>query len=262
MKSVTEPNGSPPIGLLPQAGIAALVGIALAVTGAFGTDSLPLAVRFLYWIGGLIMAGIVVRLIALPMREVCTLVGIDTDWSYLLAVPLLGAVLVTLLGVAGIRISDDSMALYGQTVGIGIGLFLLFGALHWIGAKRKQSRDRGNVCFARYQPLVGTSLHERLRTGFGPILALGVEDHYVSVVGKDCKELVLISLTRAIGEAGSPLGIRVHRSWWIANGALSAIERDGRNSIAVLSNGQRVPVSRAHVGAARALLDAQASAEE
>lgn len=84
------------------------------------------------------------------------------------------------------------------------------------------------------------------------LLCLVMEDHYVrahTVVGSD---LILLPLNRAIAELEGVEGIQVHRSWWVARGAITGVVEDGRNVRLRLSNGLEAPVARANVAKLRA----------
>jgi len=84
----------------------------------------------------------------------------------------------------------------------------------------------------------------RLPPGFGPLLALSGEDHYVRVIAASRETLVLVRLRDAIAELDGVDGIQVHRSWWVARDAVTGSRRDGRALVLVLSNGREVPVAR------------------
>ena len=47
-----------------------------------------------------------------------------------------------------------------------------------------------------------------------------------------------------LAELGPERGRQVHRSWWVAEGAVASAERDAGRTILVLRNGLRVPVSK------------------
>jgi DNA-binding LytR/AlgR family response regulator len=85
-----------------------------------------------------------------------------------------------------------------------------------------------------------------------PVLCLQMEDHYVRVHGQSGSTLELMPLKDAIERFGCT-GIQVHRSWWVATGAVSAAERDGRNWRLKLTNGLIVPVARNRIVEARAI---------
>ena len=85
----------------------------------------------------------------------------------------------------------------------------------------------------------------RLPPGFGPLLALKGEDHYVRAYAQDRDILILMRLRDAVAELdGMGEGMQVHRSWWVARAAIAEVQRDGRTLHLCLSNGTIVPVSR------------------
>ncbi len=87
----------------------------------------------------------------------------------------------------------------------------------------------------------------------GELLYMSMQDHYVEIVTSKGRELALLRLADAIGEAGDASGIQVHRSHWAAFSAISSIRRDGGKSSVVMSDGTELPVSRTY---AKALRDA------
>jgi hypothetical protein len=74
------------------------------------------------------------------------------------------------------------------------------------------------------------------------ILALEAEDHYVRIHHTQGAKLVHYRFADAVSDMGLGRGIRVHRSFWIANHAIKEISR-GRRMEIVLTNGIKVPVS-------------------
>jgi hypothetical protein len=80
------------------------------------------------------------------------------------------------------------------------------------------------------------------------VLALRAEGHYLRVYTDAGSDLVLFRLSDAIVEMADEPGARVHRSWWVAERALST-ERHGDR--VRLVNGVDVPVSRSYRVAAR-----------
>jgi LytTr DNA-binding domain len=80
------------------------------------------------------------------------------------------------------------------------------------------------------------------------VLALQSEDHYVRVFTRLGDTLILTSFSDAIETLGlnGLAGQRVHRSWWIADGAVSESGTHGRRSFARLANGIEVPISQTY----------------
>lgn len=87
--------------------------------------------------------------------------------------------------------------------------------------------------FRRVPPALGRDL-----------LALEMEDHYLRIHTALGSDLILLRLRDALGELGPSRGRQVHRSWWVAEGAVASAERDPRRPILVLRNGLHVPVSK------------------
>ncbi len=243
---------------LAESAIAALVGVALAVTGAFGTGDLPLAMRFLYWIGGLLAAGLVLQGLLWATRPLAELLRLPEYAPYLIATPLLAVLIFLALDMFGGASGALPLLLYTQILGLGLGFFILFGALYWYSGKKHGEghassshgerfssaapRDRNAVP----QGLDDTPLHERLRPGFGPILAIGVEDHYAKIYAAGDSEMLLMNLSDAIALMPPEGGLQVHRSWWVARHAVLRARRNGRNLSLVLHGDRVVPVSRAN----------------
>lgn len=90
--------------------------------------------------------------------------------------------------------------------------------------------------FRRMPPALGRDL-----------LALEMEDHYLRIHTALGSDLILLRLRDALAELGPTRGRQVHRSWWVAEGAVKSVER-GARSVLVLRNGLRVPVSKSFRG--------------
>ena len=86
------------------------------------------------------------------------------------------------------------------------------------------------------------------------ILALEAEDHYVRVHTLHGSALVLMRLADAAALIDPRLGLRVHRSWWVAKAGVRALERTPGRAIIRLVDDTAVPISRSHLSAARTVL--------
>ena len=86
------------------------------------------------------------------------------------------------------------------------------------------------------------------------ILALEAEDHYVRVHTLHGSALILMRLADAAAIIDPRLGLRVHRSWWVAKDGVRALERTTGRAIARLVDDTAVPISRTHLPAARSVL--------
>lgn len=86
------------------------------------------------------------------------------------------------------------------------------------------------------------------------IVALEAEDHYVRVHTLHGSALVLMRLADAATLIDPRLGLRVHRSWWVARDSVRALEMNAGRAIARLINDQAVPISRPYLPAVRTAL--------
>lgn len=254
-----------------EIGVIALAGLVLALVGPFGTDTMPLGVRFSYWIGGLLAAWVVFRLIVVAMSEITKLLGISDVFSYLLAIPLLGGLILIAQSAfggptAGTDLAGISSWAYVQILGLGLAFFVIFWLIYYRAANHAAEKEdsRLHTSGERTEPagLANTALHQKLPAGFGPIIALSVEDHYVRVHSvrenaAEQSEMLLMKLSDAIALMGDDTGLQTHRSWWVATCAITGHTRTGRNIYLTLPCGISAPVSRNNVAKVRAagLLD-------
>ena len=89
----------------------------------------------------------------------------------------------------------------------------------------------------------------------GPILCLQMEDHYVRIHTQENSSLILMRFSDAISEVNENDGLRVHRSWWVANEAIRNVKRKGRTAQIELSNALKVPVSQPYLEAVTAIAE-------
>lgn len=85
----------------------------------------------------------------------------------------------------------------------------------------------------------------------GALMAVSVQDHYVSVTTTKGSEMLLMRLSDAIKETAPVAGLQVHRSHWVAVGQVAKAERIGDRAVLTLTNGAEVPASRSYIPALR-----------
>ena len=83
------------------------------------------------------------------------------------------------------------------------------------------------------------------------VIALQAEEHYVRVYGIDRNVLIYGRFSDAVNEMPKGLGLRVHRSWWVADSAVAKARRGERRYRLELVNGTSVPVSDRYLPDAR-----------
>lgn len=83
------------------------------------------------------------------------------------------------------------------------------------------------------------------------ILCLQMEDHHVRIYTAAGSSLRFAAMRDVVSRLDAR-GLQVHRSWWVAHGAVRAWSGDARALELVLDNGLRVPVARSRIAAIRA----------
>lgn len=86
----------------------------------------------------------------------------------------------------------------------------------------------------------------------GPVLRISGRDHYVEVATPAGATSLLMRFSDALAELDGVDGLQVHRSHWVAAGAVAGGGRDGAKVVLRLTDGGQVPVSRTHLAAVQA----------
>jgi hypothetical protein len=230
------------------AGLAILAGAVLAILGPFGTYlNGGAAELFAYWIGAM-LAGVALYGAGFRMVSSLAVTGSRKWWVALVVMTLLASIpeaLVTRGAAFWIwpALSEAQVPFplwFAQTAVIGLIAMTVVGvALH-----RSAS--------VSHDPVVPLPSPEPAAINLGAdVLALQMEDHYVRVHRPKDSELILLPLSRAI-EALTIEGLQTHRSWWVARGAVKAVEGNARSMRLRLSNGVVAPVARTAVARLKA----------
>ena len=245
--------------VMAEAGLITLIGALVAITNPFGPGEMALGARLAYWIIGLLAGWIIVRLLAEIGAATARLIGLSYLWGYALAIPLGGAMIAWAVlwwrGGSELAFGETFSRVWPSTIIVGLGFFGLFYVIYARSARAEEATALAAAVEASpskeaQEQTTGASatpLHDRLPTGFPPILALSVEDHYVRAHAENRSEMVLMTLAEAVKLMPEDCGVRVHRSWWVARSAVQGHRRDGRDVKLVLADGLAVPVSRDRV---------------
>lgn len=260
-------------------GVMTVIGVFLALIGPFGSIAAPLPERLVSWIGFAWLGYACYR----PMQSL-------VDWGErTLALPRWGLLIASCL-VATVPMSIAVMALNSQPLGtirwpgLDAAMATYFSVLVIGGAVtvffnliQARPRDPGPAApamstapfgaspvtlaiaaepaSAQAAPLSSPSpnpLFDQLPPELGSeIIALEMEDHYVRVHTALGSALVLMRLRDAMVLIGDLEGMQVHRSWWVARGAVEDVLRDGRNVRLKLARDVEAPVARANVATLR-----------
>ena len=237
-------------GLARGMAVAAVAGVVLALTGAFGSGAAPLWLRLAYWVPVIIAGALWGHLCSRLVERV-----IDLDerpWLTVLALTaaISGPVVVLVWFVTGLVFEGEAYPLRILPPMI-IPVLVVTATLSAI-----------NVFLAKGQPIqthaavVGAAparFPDRLpfKLRGAAIRAVQAEDHYLRIHTDRGSDLVLMRLSDALDELEGLEGAQTHRSWWVAKDAVRDVARgDGRATL-TLDGGLSAPVSRRYARALR-----------
>ncbi|MDJ0939002.1 MAG: LytTR family DNA-binding domain-containing protein [Woeseiaceae bacterium] len=127
----------------------------------------------------------------------------------------------------------------------------IFGPIHlllWLIIDRKTHGDGSETVQSTSTPAF---LERTPGLKADDVLALQAEEHYVRVFTSSGAELVHYRFGDAVDEMPADLGLRVHRSWWVADSAVRSAKRGSRRWQLNLATDVSVPVSDSYVSAVR-----------
>ncbi len=232
--------------------IAAVAGLVLALSGAFGTVETPVWLRLAYWVP--------VMLAGAGWGHVCSGVidrWVDQDEKPWLAVLALTA---TITGPVALLVWFVTGLVFERQIYPLRTLPLMLGPVLVVTA----TMSAINVFVGKAQPVqthassagaAPARFPERLppKLRGAAIRAVQAEDHYLRIHTDRGSDLILMRLSDALEELDGLEGSQTHRSWWVARDAVRDVARgDGRATL-TLDGGVTVPVSRRY---AKALRDA------
>jgi LytTr DNA-binding domain len=233
--------------------VAVIIGALLGLLGPFETYRFNVGPRLAYWIF-MIVAGLA---IFRPTLIVSDWLAAETGmprWAAGGVAIAIGSLPMTFLvawlfngfDIARALSSEGLPVFYGQVLLISLLTYATFRSV--LGDRMTaEPATSPDVAPPSAQPrqIQSARFEARLPSGFGELLALSSEDHYVRAHGHQGTALILIRLRDAIGELDPAMeGMQIHRSWWVAQGAVAGRKSDRRAMRLVLVNGLEVPVSR------------------
>jgi hypothetical protein len=234
------------------------VGVLMGLAGPFGSyPPLSTPVRYGVWIGfvsaGFIAATAAHRLV----RE--TRLTLPHPWVRPVIVALASAAPMTFLVawvISLVRPGHTVAPLAIPSLFVAVSAMQLLIVVLLLRDRRERSEPVAVAVDDRRAGFPEPML-ARLPNRLGrKIVALQAEDHYLRLHTELGSDLILMRLSDAVGQIDRNLGLQVHRSWWVANGAIAEVEKDGQRTLLRLHNGLRVPVGRTYLAAARTAIAA------
>jgi DNA-binding LytR/AlgR family response regulator len=227
--------------------LAVLAALFMSAIGALGSDQLPMAERLAYWLAmmvtgtvmGLALIEAARRLRLFETRPVVqgALVTLALWIPQTLSVSLVDSLAFAQPWTAGLR---------GSAVPVLI-ISAAMTALNYL-ADRTPARTHA-LPSGSAPPRFLQRLPLRLRGA--DLYALEAEDHYLRAHTSKGQDLLLFRLADAIAELEGIEGAQIHRSWWVARGAIDEVRRGDGRAILTLKDGARAPVSRTFARALR-----------
>jgi len=233
-------------------------GVALAALGPFGSFALgSFGARLAYWVPATLIGYAIFR----PTTLAATLIARRLDLPELPAA-LVGALVAAIPGALAIAYlggyrpgTEPSFEILFQLyVQVGVIGLLVMTVFILIG---RNSRPASVTAIspppAPANQAPAARFLERLPGAWADrLVALEMEDHYVRAHGPGTSALILLRMRDAEAELAGVDGMRIHRSWWVARGAVEKVLRDGRGTKLRLTNGLEPPVARDRVAALKA----------
>lgn len=240
--------------LLPAARLV-LAGVVLAALGPFGLYPVPFWTRLLFWIPAVAaVAGLIIGAEAALRRHVGPAWPGPARWAAAIALAAVPAALL-IQGLLALMIGTEApFALatlgsrYGQILLVGL---VLTGFIRVLRERRAAAppADTGiptvAVAESAAEPAIAVFLRSTAPELAGAaLLALEAEDHYLRIHTDRGRAMVLMPIGRATEMLAAVPGQRVHRSYWVADAAVDAVERSGASVTLRLRGGLAVPVSK------------------
>lgn len=253
--AMTPPAADRPRTFLRGLIVAALGGVFLAVTGAFGSAGASLPLRLVYWVLVMVLGGLWGHLCGLVVSRF-----VDSDerpWLSIavMVVVITGPLCVIVWAATGLFFAQKlyPLAVLPELV---VPVVIITAAVTTL-----------NVFLGRAVPVQTHAAPPEtaarpvrfldrlpMKLKGATIRAVQAEDHYLRIHTDRGSDLILMRLSDAVEELEGLEGAQTHRSWWVAREAVRAVERgDGRATL-TLDGGLSAPVSRRY---ARMLRDAE-----
>ena len=220
--------------------VLAVVSLVCAASGPFGTqDTLTVLARIAYW-GVVVVStygfGVFLHFVLAPEDHRTTLA------KRVIACGVAAAIAVY-ISVLNIAVIPGYPVIWGDRIQQGVIIFSvsLFISLAFDVLSRVTEPDESAVgtCV-----LLDRIPYEKR----GPLVSLHAEDHYVRVETTKGSELILMRLADAIELAAPVVGLRVHRSHWVAVDQVRDYKKTNDVWSVVVSTGQSIPISRGFRG--------------
>jgi MFS family permease len=219
-------------------GLAGMVGLFMAFSGAFGSDEMPILPRLGYWVGlmmlGTIWGAVVSRFLMRPEER-------RGRWAR----AVLSAVVMAAPFTLVVALANGMVMSERRNVAEFAVLFVIVAVISTVMTALNVLVESRRVLVDMAPPPPPRFLERLpLKLRGAEVWAVESEDHYLRLHTSKGQDLILMRLADAVDELEGIEGMQVHRSWWVARDAITGAKRgDGRATL-TLKDGAQVPVSR------------------
>ena len=220
---------------LRHAGVPLGAGVVLAILAPFGTGYMPVAGRLLYWVGLTLGGGLGASVARWLLQRAWTGEA-EPNLALRVAVQTLGATAAVSPFVFWLT-GDASRAVF-----LTLFYIAVISAVISLVGELSGDRETAAESAAPGRPPLLDRLPPRFRSA--ELHAVSSEDHYVRVHTSAGEHMLLMRLGDAQDLAAPVVGVKPHRSWWVAEGGAQTVRRVGERWVIELPSGVEVPVSR------------------
>ncbi len=226
-----------------------LVVAVCIIVGPFSTyENLSLLERIPYW-AGIILFCYAIALIVLTLSKKFNLDKTPASFlSHLLhSLVIASFIAVFVYGVnfwvfGNIEALPNIFSYLGLTIPISL---VVSSVIYMLIPKMPSNNEKNQAVFLKRLPVhLGKELY-----------SISVSDHYVEATTSKGTHMVLMRFSDALNEVAAINGIQLHRSHWIALNSVANVDKRDGKLIVKLKNGQKYPVSRSRLQAAKKALN-------
>ena len=242
--------------------------LVFSVTGPFGTyQDLNFVDRVIYWSIAILGCGvffwiIIYQAIYHPILSALSKLPRLLIGAALAAVPASLVVYFLQVNFRNIPVPTERLpwlwfVVFFVGVGIGVTYFISpFGKGLFPQPDLTSKQNPFDAAKEPSQPPEFERFLSRLPNKIGNHLtSISMHDHYVEVTTRRGKAMIHMKFKNALEELRDYPGTRIHRSHWIAKDSVESVKKSGRSFVALLSDGQCLPVSKTYQDAVSRYVD-------
>lgn len=209
-----------------------LAGIVLAILAPFGTTYFTVPMRFVYWISLTLAGGLGALAVDYILRRKAAETSIWL-WSILQSA---GATFAVAPFVLRIHAQSGVLPFFITLFYIWV-VAIVITTIGQLAGRRHVTPEK-----APTRPPLLDRLPPKFRNA--DLYAISSEDHYVRIHSEAGEHMLLMRLSDAEDLALPLIGLKPHRSWWVAEAGVETVAKSGGKISLTLLSGTKVPVSR------------------